>query len=105
MNKEKIMSEYPSICYTCICARKPWSSKFRDEGWMGCTIMLRDEYGYAAVGEAKELATGWVDLRSKPFSKEGSGIVTNNMLLTLGVEHCRMYEQVEEEIDLLEHLF
>lgn len=47
---------------------------------------------WTEINEAKEVAEGWVDLRSDIKLGEGSGIITNLMLLTLEVKSCNQFK-------------
>lgn len=94
MNKEAIMLAHPSICYGCENDRRPWSENLRAEGYVGCAEYLRrDQSNVDFVGPAKELVTGWVDLRSDIFSLKCSGVLTNEQLMTLGVQSCEAYKK------------
>lgn len=88
--KSKIITEFPSLCWTCDHARKPASNENRDKGYVGCAQACRKE-SYSFISTVEEIATTWVDLRSRPFSDKGSGIITNNQIVTLGVEECQYY--------------
>ena len=91
-NKEEVQSKYPSICYSCRNARKPASDENRDKGYVGCAEYARnDGAGWDYIKEVKELAIGWVDLRSSVFGNK-SGIITNLQLLTLEVKNCSKHE-------------
>ncbi len=85
-----IIKSYPSICHTCKSARKPASDENRGKGYVGCAEYARKE-NYDYVGVAKEIATGWVDLKTKIFGDK-SGIISNFQLLTLEVESCNKFE-------------
>ncbi len=101
---DEIKINHPSICYNCDHARKPASNALQDEGYVGCAyplIKLRqteqdtDELDVSFIGEAKQLAEGWVDMRAKIFGNN-SGITTNCQLLTLGVGDCSRFQKRSE---------
>lgn len=96
MEKEAIINAYPSICYDCAHARRPWAKSLRDKGYVGCVEYLRkgqDTVDF--IGPATELATGWIDLRSGIFNEKTSGILTNEQLMTLEVKSCKSYRKNE----------
>lgn len=101
MDKEEIMKDHPSICYNCAFARKAGSDENQNKGYVGCAKYLYlsgqtpPEFPFY-IGEAKELAEGWVDLKRRPF-QEKSGILTNLQLLTIGVNKCASYEEYSSE--------
>lgn len=94
-----IMKKHPSICYSCKRARKPASDENTKKGYVGCCIRVigkrskEDDitYDWGEIEEAKEIAEGWVDLRSELKLGKGSGVITNLMLLTLEVKSCKQY--------------
>lgn len=86
----EVADKYPSICYACRSARKPAANENRDKGYVGCAEFTRNGH-YYFVGEAKELAEGWVDLKARIFG-EKSGIITNLQLMTLEVKKCSSFE-------------
>lgn len=88
---EIIKEKHPSICYNCKLSRKPASIENIKKGYVGCCLRTSN-YDYYEILEAKEVAEGWVDLRSKFKLGKGSGIITNNMLLTLEVKECRQFK-------------
>ena len=93
MEESIIKDKHPSICYNCSNSRKPWSENLQTKGYVGCTIRVMDKPNndFVEITDGKEVAEGWVDLRSKPFSK-GSGATTNFQLLTLEIKKCNMYD-------------
>jgi hypothetical protein len=96
MTPEEIILKHPSLCYTCRHARKPAAEENQEKGYVGCAFYTREsgeekEPSFNVV--AKELATGWVDLRAKLFGPK-SGIITNFQLLTNEVKTCAKYEEV-----------
>ena len=102
MEKEEIIKCHPSLCYTCEHARKPAADENRDKGYVGCSIPARntrlqsndDEMYFNFISGAKELATGWVDLRSRIFGNK-SGVTSNCQLLTLEVTKCSEYQHLK----------
>jgi hypothetical protein len=88
MTPEEIILKHPSLCYTCRHARKPAAEENQEKGDVGCAF-----YTPSFNVVAKELATGWVDLRAKLFGPK-SGIITNFQLLTNEVKTCAKYEEV-----------
>jgi len=102
MESQEVMEQFPSICYTCSKARKPASIENREKGWVGCSLRVIGVCGPHSsicfdvdeIGEAKELAEGWVDLRSRVFSDKSSGVISNYQILTLGVNSCRQYDEL-----------
>lgn len=91
--QNEIISKYPSICYYCNNARKPWSDELRNEGYVGCCGRVLDypnEFDYDVILEGKEVAEGWVDLKSNIFGN-GSGIATNYQLITFKIKKCRKF--------------
>lgn len=104
--RENIKEKYPSICYNCYFSRKPASDENRDKGYVGCCIRALEQHqfkggrirDYEIINEAKEVAEGWVDLRSSVFG-EKSGIITDMMLLTKEVKSCDMYEFKERKYE------
>lgn len=97
-----IKTTYPSICYTCENARKPASDVITKKGYVGCTLRVLDKvpsngrttFDWEEINKAKEIAEGWVDLRSRVKLGKGSGITTNKMLLTLEVESCNQHTEL-----------
>jgi len=95
MDKQKVLQikeQYPSICYDCQYARRPWSNEFRNEGYVGCCLRALDpprDHHEIEVGEA--VASGWVDLKSDIWNDKGSGMVTNEQLVTLGIKSCKAF--------------
>lgn len=85
----KVVDKYPSICYACRNARNPASNGNIEKGYVGCAEFTR-KGDYDFVGDCKELAEGWVDLRAKIFG-EKSGIMTNLQLMTLEVTNCSSF--------------
>lgn len=91
MSQEEIIKLHPSLCYQCIHARKPASDEIQNKGYVGCAEYARSDNGNIEfVGDVKELAEGWVDLRAKIFGIK-SGVITNLQLLTLEVKECKSF--------------
>lgn len=91
--KDKIINKYSSICYCCKNARKPWSNNLRDKGYVGCCGRAFDyphTFDYDVILEGKEVAEGWVDLKSGIFGK-GSGVVTNYQMITFMIKLCNQF--------------
>lgn len=92
-----IINEHPSICYNCQKARKPASDENTKKGYVGCCLRVMPKhngidnitYDWDEITETKEVAEGWVDLRSKVKLGNGSGVITNLMLLTLETKKCK----------------
>lgn len=95
---EKLQEDFPSMCWKCVNARKPAAESNRDKGYVGCAEYVRRDH-HEFISNAKELAEGWVDLRSRIFG-EKSGIITNCQLLTFGVNKCSAFELEKERKDL-----
>jgi len=103
MKPDEIKEAHPSICYGCENARRSASEANEKAGYVGCALRVMTKnglslldgngtsYDHDEIGSAKEIATGWVDLRSKPFGKK-SGMITNEQLLTLEVGSCHKFE-------------
>jgi hypothetical protein len=89
MEKDEIIKTYPSICYHCENARNPASVENLNQGWVGCAQGCTN--AKELNPEAKEIAEGWVDLKTMPFS-EHSGIISNMQTLTKEVVYCSLYE-------------
>lgn len=91
-----IKEKHPSICYNCDLARKPASDENTKKGYIGCCLRVIGKRSkndditcdYDEITQAKEVAVGWVDLKSTVKLGKGSGIITNLMLLTLEVKSC-----------------
>lgn len=95
MSIDEIKEKYPSICYNCDKARKPASDENTKKGYVGCCIRVIDgNLDYYEINEAKEIAEGWVDLKSNINLGKGSGIISNLQLLTLEVKSCRQFKQI-----------
>jgi len=94
-----VIEKHPSICYNCERARKPASDENTKKGYVGCCLRVvgkrsREDdltYDWEEINEAKEVAEGWVDLKSRVKLGKGSGIITNLMLLTQEVKSCNQY--------------
>lgn len=97
---DEIKFKHPSICHTCDKARKPASDENTRKGFVGCSLRVigkrfrndDDTYDWTEIEEATEVAEGWVDLKSRLVLGNGSGIISNYMLLTLEVTSCRQYK-------------
>lgn len=93
-----------SICRTCIWARRPWSKKLFNEGYIGCFKHLdlikenpsvsQDTAALQIVngGEFDEAVTGWVSVAR--LNEKVSDNAFNNILLTKGCTKCA-YLQTE----------
>ncbi len=91
MTKEEIVSQYPSLCYTCKNARRIPATALEQKGVVGCCMFAVIECEDASfINDAEELFSGWVDLRSAPFGKS-SGMTTNLQLMTVSVKQCNQY--------------
>lgn len=99
-----IEQKHPSICYSCDLSRKPASDENTKKGYVGCCMRVLsnhitgEEYGYDwyKINSAKEVAEGWVDLKSRPKLGKGSGIISNLQILTLETKSCDLYKQLNE---------
>jgi len=88
--QENIKKKYPSICYSCDNSRKTWSENLMKEGNVGCCIYATSSMGVEGILEAKQIAEGWVDLRS-PIFGEKSGVTTNMQIITKEVKKCKWF--------------
>lgn len=91
-----------SICKNCIWARKPWSEKLFNEGYIGCFKLLDMIKRSPSVsqdiavlrivssGEFDEAATGWVSVAR--LNEKVSDNAFNNILLTKGCTKCAYHE-------------
>lgn len=93
---ELIKKAYPSICHNCEHARKPASNDNTRLGYVGCSLraIKNRAFDWDQIVEAKEIAEGWVDLKSRLSLEKNSGIITNLQLLTIGVTKCLQFDQL-----------
>ena len=94
LDEETVSAKYPSICYTCKNSRKTWSIALQNNGYVGCCSYVKYDCSHEIVESAYEIAEGWVDLRSRPFTKP-SGITTNIQLITKETKKCSKYTNDE----------
>lgn len=91
----KIQAEHPSICYDCELSRRPASDENIRKGYVGCCLLILSERNkWTEVTDATEVGTGWVDLRSRCCVGIGSGIITNEQLVTLEVKSCNKFQKI-----------
>lgn len=91
MDKDKIKSDFPSICYNCTRARRPSADSLTEKGYVGCCLRVETPAkDHWEVTEGEEIGEGWVDLRSSVFGKS-SGMLTNLQLLTKGIKKCNSF--------------
>jgi len=91
---EAVKEKYPSICFECDNGRRVASRENEKNGHVGCRMRCYDniEYPEYDIKEGKEVAEGWVDLRSRPFDKQ-SGIISNFQLITLEIKSCKNWRK------------
>ena len=102
INKKEIIKKYPSLCYTCKRARRPVSEEFVQQGYVGCTLRVEEQYHNLTIHditndvEAEEMYTGWVYLKQSIF-KDNNGFMsktwTNDQLMTVKTQKCKYYEK------------
>lgn len=91
---DEIRANFPSICYSCDRARRVASETNEQLGFVGCSLRvtpMMERVSEADINEAKIIAEGWVDLRSRPFGSH-SGVISNYQIVTLEVEMCGAYQ-------------
>ena len=97
MEKNEIISKYPSLCWDCVNARKPAADSNRGNWFVGCCEMFRrrkynenaDIFDYLMQEDA--VGEGWVDLRARIWG-EKSGVITNYVPMVKGAKRCLAYE-------------
>ena len=95
---EKAKKEFPSKCWECEHARRPWSRSNEEKGWVGCSYPYRNNHHHVdgfMPEKAKISGTGWVDLRAWPFH-QSSGALTNFVLLNNRVTECSKFLQKKD---------
>jgi hypothetical protein len=75
---------YVSLCDNCANKRNTWSDKLRDDGYIGCCLLLLDLRTPPDIEgiEAETLATGWINIGGRCF---------NDMVITRGTTKCPYY--------------
>lgn len=100
---EDLKQKFPSKCWDCEFARRTWSIKLEDKGYVGCSYILssnfykkeekkiNDLFEYTDVDSIQE---GWITQR-RPLdrSEDGGGSTFNLQPILHSVENCKIYEK------------